>query len=100
MWNRKAKRIAELEAKLENALNNLVNVTVPMPPNVDQTIRGVEKGLWHRVSYLFMVPMDYPDGSSSVSDVFVGQAEVNASYFDGGIFVPQVQGFAGGLKGD
>jgi phenylpyruvate tautomerase PptA (4-oxalocrotonate tautomerase family) len=97
MWGRKQKRIEELEDQLADTLANLVHVTVPMPPNVGQTIAGCRKGIWHRVSYMFMVTTEQ---TTPVTDVFVEEVEPRSSYFDGATYVTEAHGWVGGIKGD
>lgn len=79
MWGRKARRIRELEASLQDALDNLMTVQVQFPASVWQTVRGIRKGMWYRVSYLFMASAD----SVSYGDVFVGEEQAGQVYFEG-----------------
>lgn len=81
IWGRKARRIAELEAALQDALENLVTVVVPTPEPIHATLVGVTKDRWYRVSYMVRVGRD---GLPATREHFVGYAdEEPTTYFDG-----------------
>lgn len=78
MFNRKAKRIAELEQQLEDALENLAVAVVPVG-GVRQRVR-VTKGQWYQVSFRYRhtgAPI------LDLADVFFGTTEPTAAYFTG-----------------
>lgn len=98
MWNRKQRRIEELEDQLSDALLNMVNVTVPMPPNVSQVIASARKGTWYAVRYQFRVGATWPTPGSAIDFAEVGMFEQQRSepvYFDGSQY-----GWEGELQGD
>lgn len=80
MWNRKAKRIAELEAELRHTRDNLgVARVLAGHPGLMQDI-VVETGAWYSVSYKFQ----HTGGPTlSVADLIV-EKSFERLYFDGG----------------
>lgn len=81
MFGRKAKRIAELEGKLQDALENLVHVTVqfPKPAQVAFEAVRVRKGVWHQASVSFKVD----DHGSTLTGMYLGEQPPVQEYFDG-----------------
>lgn len=81
MFGRKARRIAELEAELKDARENLTNVTVqfPAPARTAFEAAAVRKGVWHTASVRFMVD----DAGSRLHGMYLGEEEAPGPYFDG-----------------
>ena len=83
MFNKKKKRIAELEKELKNARENLAAayVRTGFHPSFENRVEVV-KGTWYRHSYLFM-----HDGSSDlrVKDLMIlaEDSHIKPHYFDG-----------------
>lgn len=91
MWNRKKKRIAELEEHLQDALENLTNVTVVFPEPVRMSFAqvGVRKGIWYRAEVKFMVS-DTGQSISSLGLYDISSEPFTRPYFDGSFPPPPV----------
>jgi hypothetical protein len=79
MWGRKAKRIRELEEQLVDARENVARVNVQIPRGMVM-VAEVRRGVWHTVSYRFMV--DQTLKNVDFGDVSVVANELTP-YFDG-----------------
>jgi hypothetical protein len=78
-FGRKARRIAELEKELDDAMNNLAIAHVHAGHPALQQAITVEKGAWYQVSYRYR-----HNGSSllDIADLFVAKGD-SALYFEG-----------------
>lgn len=78
MFNRKAKRIAELEQQLEEARRDLAIAVVPLGP-LRQKVE-VRTGRWYEVRFRFRhTGAPFLD----LADLFLGADDATSPYFEG-----------------
>ena len=90
VWNRKKRRIEELEKELKKTQEDLVIVQLKSgvdPQTLNQKIT-VEKGRWYHFGYWFCVESD-DRNQVSVKDLMLIDSGTNPSntYFDGSVNV-------------
>lgn len=80
MWNRKQKRINELEWRLREALEDQVTVVIHTPEPIARTLVGLPVGQWYHVSYDFRTTKE---GLTTFRQALVTNESPVRSYFDG-----------------